>query len=578
VSSVLATLAVSACTGVPTSSAPQTVEQLPAGAQPSSQAIRPPKDAPPRQIVSEFLRANAVDPGKHTSARAFLSPAARNRWSDDTATIITDEVLGTYDPETKTLTVYGRQFGKLDKFGIYTPTLEGDGTGGARVEFQYRLVTINGQYRIDQLRPGGLLLTDTQFAQSYKQHSLYFYDDAEKYFVQDPRYTDIDDRTQLSQWLLSQLATGPRPDLQNAVAADTLPAQSDVSRMLVDVRDVPNKIEIPGSRQLDAAGRRRLAAQLAETLDEPLAGATMELTDAGRPVPIPSLGGSRFDPSDFAATLGPAAPPREVYYLTDGHIRTEDGAPLAGPLARATSQLSSIALSRPSPAGPLLIAGVQGTGSQATLLVGTQELGLRPTTVRGDLTRPAFGRGRRELWIGDGTRIFCLSLTLGSGGVSAKVVTVPLAGVSDGTRVKSVRLSPDGARVAVVVTGEKESGGQLYIGSVVRGAGQVRIDSLQLISPQQAVVTDVAWLNPLRLFAIGRLTTSSDSLTFDTGVDGTDWTTRVVGLSSAPDWVTVTGGATAWVSAGGFVWVQSAGQWVSPSGGQTLGTAPVYLE
>jgi hypothetical protein len=43
--------------------------------------------------------------------------------------------------------------------------------------------------------------------------------------------------------------------------------------------------------------------------------------------------------------------------------------------------------------------------------------------------------------------------------------------------------------------------------------------------------------------------------------------------------VTVTNGAIAWLSAGGFVWEQNAaGQWVSPTGGQTPGTAPIYLE
>jgi hypothetical protein len=251
---------------------------------------------------------------------------------------------------------------------------------------------------------------------------------------------------------------------------------------------------------------------------------------------------------------------------------------LAGPLGRPGYSLTSVALSRPDPTGPLLVAGVQGSGAGAQLLVGSQDTGLKPTSVRGALSRPAFARGRREVWVGSGTKVYRVTLSPSVGRVEAKVDPVALLDVPNAARILSVRISPDGARIALVLAAARADGGQLFIGSIVRSAGDVRVDALETISPQQAIVTDVAWLNPLRLFAIGRLSSSQDSLTFDTGVDGTDWTPRVVGLSSRPDKVTVTAGASAWVSAGGFVWVQSAGQWVSPTGGQTPGTAPVYIE
>ncbi len=567
-----ALLLLSACTGVPSSSAPQTVEPLQGGALPSEQSIRPTKDASANEIVTEFLRANAVDPGSHASARAFLTNAARQLWRDTTVTIISGEVPGTYQAATETLTVYGRLVGRIDENGIFTPELGGDGSGRGRVPFDFKLKKVDGQFRINSLKPG-LLITDKQFAETYTQRSLFFYDNAHQYLIRDPRYSDLDDRTQLSKWLLSLLAAGPRNSLANAVSSDTLPTQADPTRITVTV-GTPTRVEIPGSSQLDGDGRNRLAAQLSQTLEDPLSGGEITITDGGRNVIIPQTGSSEFGPADFASEVrdGPVA--SDVYYLAGGRVLTEDGKQLAGPLGRGAYNLSSVALSRTASSAPLQAAGVQGVGAQSQLLVGSQDAGLRTTTLVGPLTRPTFAPGRNEVWVGSGTRMYRVTIDA----TSSRVDRVPMQLVPGAGQVIAVRISPDGVRIAVVLEPPRGSGGTLYIGSIVRGSGPTRIDALTPISPQVAVVTDVAWLNPLRLFAIGHLTNSLDSLSFDTGVDGTDWSSRIVGLSKVPDAVTVTAGASAWVSADGFVWVQSGVQWVSPAGGQTPGTAPIYLE
>jgi hypothetical protein len=141
-------------------------------------------------------------------------------------------------------------------------------------------------------------------------------------------------------------------------------------------------------------------------------------------------------------------------------------------------------------------------------------------------------------------------------------------------------MSPEGSRVAIVVAGAGGAG-QLYIGSIVRGAGAVRIDpQWEPISPAGVALVDVAWLDSVRLFAIGYLSGAPDWRTFETGVDGTEWTSQGLGnLPTHPDSVAAATGANVWVSAGFFVWQQSGNGWVSPGPtGQTPGVAPVYLE
>ena len=150
--------------------------------------------------------------------------------------------------------------------------------------------------------------------------------------------------------------------------------------------------------------------------------------------------------------------------------------------------------------------------------------------------------------------------------------------LSGGGEIGALRFSPDGSRIAIAIAGASGAS-QLFVGAVVRGAGQVHIDGLQPISPVGVVVTDVAWLDSVKLFAIGYLAASQDTRSFETGVDGTDWTNSTVNLSDPPDSVTAATGSNVWVSANGYVWELSGNTWTSPSdSGQTVGTQPVYLE
>ena len=572
--SVLAAVLLAAgCTGVPTSSAPETVEPL--GTEPASNIPPPPANlnADPRTIVQSFLAANATNSGNHNTARAYLTSKTSNRWSDDTATIIANDYsVGLYDGVNHTVTVLGRVLGTLDANGIYTPSLQNVGGGGDKIPFVFNVTRVRGQYRIAKLR-AGLLLNDQQFRATYQQHVVYFYDVAENTLIPDLRWSALDDKAQLAEWLIGQLAAGPRLSLQNAASLDTLPAQTDVRQITVTLGN-PTTIEIPGSSQLDSGVRDRLAAQLSQTLAEPLAGRDMSITDGGTPVTIPHVAGDVFSASDFANSTGPQAPASQLYYLSGGRVRDEAAKPLPG-LLNQGDPLTSVALGRASADGPLLAAGVVGTGANARLVVGTQRAGLHSTGVQGVLTRPAFVPGQAEVWIGDGPRVY--RVTVGEG--RSRVFPVSIPAVSGGGQVIAVRLSPEGSRVAIVVSGAGGST-QLYIGSIVRGAGPVRIGGVEQVSPNGVVVHDVAWLDSVRLFAIGFFAGSQDARTFETGVDGTEWTNEGLGnLPNPPDSVAAATGANVWVSAGSNVWKQSGNSWVSPGPtGQTPGSAPVYLE
>ncbi len=580
------------CTAVPRSSRPEVIATLDLGGGGATETpIKPIPNAVPKDLVSGFLDANSQAANKHASARSFLTGTARSSWVDTRATILDTESVGTYSARHPSITVTGRVLGNLDENGIYTPTLLPAGSG--KTPFRYGIARVNGQYRISSLSNNitGLILTEQQFEQAYVQHSIYFYDLAHRYLVPDPRWTSLSDPSELDDWLITELAEGPSDRLQSAVTVDALFTQATTRRVNVTV-GTPIKVEIPGSSQLAAGPRNLLAAQVAATLDDFDRELPIEITDGGRPMQISRTASTRFTSSEFTDTKGPAPPDGHVFFLRGGFIF--DGADFTKVKGAANGGefglLRSFAVSQNAPPGMLSLAAVAKVGAQDRLLVGTMPNrlnnaptsakpgGLRKTSLHGDgLTRPAYAPGRDEVWVGVGTHIDAVTMDGARPKVTA--VALPSTAAAQG-RVIALRLSPEGSRIAVVLRSANRRQA-LYVGAIVRAAGQIRIDKLNQISPEDSVITDVGWVEPAKLNATGYDTASGDAHVYQTDVDGAAWDARgVYEMPVGPTSFTVAPGQTGWAAAAGALWIQSGvSNWTSAGPtGQTDGYSPVYVE
>ena len=566
----LLALVLAGCTGVPTSSSPEALGTVGPPAPSAEPARTPTANADPRTIVSEFLTASASEDSHHLAAHGFLTREAAQGWSDTTVTVVDLTRIGNFSGQS--VPVSGRKLGTVNADGIYTPALQ-----GGTEQFEFGMRRVSGQWRIDTLQ-NGIVVDSATFQSMYQQHALYFYDLAEQRLVPDPRYTAISDPALLANWLMAQVAAGPRPELQAAVRTE-LPVDTDPARVTVTF-DAPVKIQIPGAAQLVPAKRDRLAAQIAITLQS-VVGGSFSITDNGQAITIPAAAGTRFSASDFASAVAPSTQSPALFYVApNGRVVDEEGKPLAGRLSSGSYALLSVAIAQGGGGSDdLRVAGTSGAPANARLLVGTAAGGLIPTSVRGPLSRPSWAPGQDEVWVGDGTKV----LRVDANGTARAVPVTSTGSAVDGA-VTALRFSPDGARVAMVLTTSTSAGSvaQVWVGAVIRTGdrgGQVRVDSLTPISPQDVTVTDVAWNDQLKLFAIGRAVSNGESSVFEVQVDGSLWTSRGIGnLPQAPDSITVAENEVAWVSAGGTVWAQRAGSWASPGVGPTSGTNPVYLE
>jgi hypothetical protein len=567
-----AVVALAGCTGVPSLSSPEVVTAVGGATPTSSPAIAPVPGADPRTIVSDFLAASATDDVHHQAARGFLSPEALQRWSDTTVTVLDATQVSNFVDGAVIVT--GRRIGTIAANGIYTPALQGYGAGGIPQPFQFGMKLVGGQWRIDTLL-NGVIIDDSAFQRLYAERPLYFFDLAERHLVADLRYTAISDPALLANWLVGQLASGARPELQTSVRSE-LPAQTDPSAVHV-VLGSTVQVQIPGAGQLDPDTRNRLAAEVAFTV-QPAVIADLSIVDSGRAVAVPLVHGTTFTPTQFAAyrSVGPDQP--ALYYLAGGHLLDVTGHQLPG---RADGQynLTAVAVSSP-PDGDLHLAGIAPSSGAQRLYVGTQNEGLRPTQVHGSLSRPAWSPDQSEVWVGSGSAL--VRVPVNSDGVPGRPVPVPVTSSTGNAvgRVSAVRFSPEGTRIALVLIGTDGSS-QVWVGSVVRGTtdGAVTVDGLTPISPQGVTMVDIAWNGQLTLFAVGRDAATSEPGVFELQVDGSLFTPRGnANLPGQADSITVAENQVAWVSTGLTVWEQHAGAWISPLPGSTTGSNPVYAE
>jgi hypothetical protein len=566
---LLAAGLVTGCTGVPTDSAPLVVRTVDRGANPAGVANAAPRPgAGPRDIVVDFLIAGVAADAGHSQSRQFLTTAAARKWQDSTVTVVDETTVGvpTTTGRGATVEVSGRRVGQLDASGVFSPSLKGTGVGDQET-FTFDLAQVDGQWRIEQLQPG-VLLSQSAFERSYLARKLYFYDLAETTLVPDLRYCALSGQA-LGNWMLTALLAGPRPELAQSVINE-VPDQ--VGRPTVLDSD-PIVVEMPGTNQLDAGGRNRLAAQLAYTLTQIrfVPGSQLKLTDSGRPVVIPAAQGPIFSTVNFSSA-GPdsVAPGVQSYFLRDGAVIVGlENKPVSGVLGQPGRGLSSVALRR-NAAGELQVAAVAGnvlqTGSTARLS--------RVKLPAGVLSRPEWRPHAADVWVGVGTRgaIYRVS----PDGVPKPVsITSPVGGLPPG-QVLALRFSSDGVRLAAVL---RAADGTLraWIGSVVTSSSDVRIDSFEPLTPARLAVSDLAWADATKLLMVARAP-NDETRVWQVMSDGSALGGLInIGLPGPPSSIAAAPQQPPLVSASDSIWTQRGSSWTSfPGNTPTPGINPIY--
>lgn len=556
-----------ACAGVPSSSPARIADPIPVNARPPERltqsfvVVKPERGESPRDIVTDFITAQANPERSHGVARQFLSSRAQDAWDDTGLVRVIDAnpYVRSASPDNH-VAVAAHQVGTVAANGSYSPD-EGS------YPYTFHLVRVNGQWRIDN-PPRGVIITAGDFPTVYRQYSLYYLDQTEKHVVGDLRYfaaTSTSTPTSQATVLLRLLQQPPSAALGDAVRSELVNGVQLVGNV-VQGSDKVLRVYLTGLGVRSAADRNAAVAQIVWTLSQ-IVSSGVEIFDDGQRLdlqgvtqPTQQSDWQSFDPDTLPVNT-------DAYFLRDGALYGADGKRVGGPAGRNTLGLSSIAVSLVTDSSPTpQVAGVSTSSGQSRLYVG--QLG-GPLTLRlraRTLTSLTWDSIFDEVW------------TMRDG----RVVRVPRRGepapvdaqnLDQLGPVRMLRLSRDGSRVAIVA-GDP---GQLYVARVGRDNGQVSVEGPVDVAPSLRDVEGVSWESATTLMVLVGGPGDDRSLR-TVSVDGAVMKSESTGgLPAPPVWLATAPNLPVVVESDGSLWQRVNDRWTYLVGHSTVtGTDPTY--
>ncbi len=483
---VLATLALAGCVSIPTSGPIRTgdVVSTEQPGVPLQLPSDPVVDAEPAELVRGFLLAGAAGlADEFVVARKFLTARASDEW-DPRASVTVYPLRGSgpqVEPQDDgTVVVTVPVEATVDDAGRYTEAAP----GALDTELVFELARdTSGQWRIAAL-PDGVLMDAGNFEVSYRRVPVYFASQDRTHLVPDLRWFAT---TKTPTLAVSALLWGPSPWLRDAVLSGA-PEGARLSTETVTVsEDGVARVDLAETPTLpEQVDRNLLQTQLTETLGRiPVSG--VDITVGGLPwreTSVPVL------ERDVAPGSGPyMLVGDELVVLRDGVLEpVEDVPPLAGldPHHPAISPDETVRVVL-SGRGTLLLLPTDG-GAPVPLLAGAA------------LVPPSIDR---HGWVWSGERLSDGSLVAVDADGETAVVDAPWL---EGRTVRSLRVSRDGARVAVVSVGASPTDVEIAVAGVVRDEdGRPTLVSAEPLAVGAAVLdaVELAWVDEVTLAVLG---------------------------------------------------------------------------
>jgi hypothetical protein len=520
--------AVTSCATLPTSGTVQlrSLQGTSGQAQPGVQIVPVPpgRDWSPVSIVSGFLAASASFDNKHHAvARRYLTAGPRgyaSKWQPAWAATVIDAPqvsqatviqpgrhIETAGPPQARVEVTGGHLARLNTPGRYQ-------AGGfvvqpASTRFTFSLVQQKGEWRIDGISVDGkpasrtfLLLTRSDFERDYQPRNLYFLSDRNE-LVPDPVFIPQQVRKGGLKGLVEALVTPlPGSSWLYGAARTAFPKGTKVLGGVRIIGGVKAIVDLGGAAAKASPARQRLmAAQLTSSLAGPISAGggntqirsvVLELNH--RAVPMPRHPGHvprGLGTSLYYQVPGVAAGPAIVVQRPGS-----EPAPVALPRGLGQDSFAAIAV---APGGRTVLAGCT-----------SQNLYLAPHGAEPAMKRlPAACTSlswdeAANLWIA--TRKELMVVPAAGTGAPGQSSLVPvifswLTSAPNAT-VTSLRVAPDGVRVAVIV--RVGSSSKIIVAAISRRdtltylgqSGQVLRVGSDISDP-----TALAWLDPDHLLA-----------------------------------------------------------------------------
>lgn len=469
--------------------------------------------------------------GNYEVARQFLSRSLAEKWDPRASVLVRTGTPRMTPVDEDTIEYFVTANAAVDAQGVYATF------PAASQAMSFSFVQEQGEWRINAA-PDGIVLSSRTFTDLFAEHALYFYDLSREHFVPDLRWFPTG---AAPTKIVSALLEGPPPWLQGAVTTAfpsgtqlTSPKRVSVDSGLAVVDLTPEALIAPEpDRQLMRNQLRASLAKVASGVSISVGGTELALGQ-GDPMPMPR-------PHEGRALVLRTG---EFGYFAGAEVVPLDGlsTTIAGMAPRSVT--------------------VSNDGSAAVLAndAGVYQVGTR-------LSEPRLIDGRAGLvdpgldnfgfaWSGAGNAPETLRV-FDRDGFATDIPT----GIPADTTLVAFEVSPDGARIALLVNGS--TGARVLVAGVVRDAGRawqpttlgpVKLDAV--IDEGQGV--DVTWIDEVSVGTVtasgsGALISSFEVGGIKTALGEIEGAAGIVGAHSAKNLRVIT--------ADGLVFTQRGASW-----------------
>ncbi len=432
------------------------------------------------QIVTGFLAASTSFVHDHAVARAYLTPAARQKWRPGWAASVVGAPKVNIAPPPRNLVPGGQLTATVKFTGQRLATLTSSGqyvtSSPSKEADNFTLVKINGQWRISRLPSlTSLILTKPDFQRGYKPRNLYFFAPSGASLVPDPVFVpQLDNNAEPAAGLVEALLKEPTGWLSGATRTD-FPAGTT---LLGGVKILGNSavVDLGGSAaKASTQVLSEMAAQLVWTLTS-----TSYSTPAIKSVvleinhQVQHPHGKQFQVLSAYRGLMPASLAGGAYFLSSsGGIRLLPGSGQAARPATEPSGMGQLPFSLIAVApGEQQIAGIvpEGKGCLVYSAALQHDATLTHRQLNSGTCTALSWDNQGDIWAAAGGHVWMLPPGAGAA-VPVFLGVSPLAGPSaslpPSDTIVALRVAPDGARVAMIVR-NKDGSADAKLGAISR--------------------------------------------------------------------------------------------------------------
>ncbi|WP_432946681.1 LpqB family beta-propeller domain-containing protein [Kribbella sp. CA-253562] len=481
------------------------------------EAQAPRTNAKPPALVSGFLEAMS-DFNSYDTARQYMTPDAGAQWRPETKISVYDQSSTkalTQLPGSTTIRLRAPLVGTIDERGSWSSAPR-----GTFVQFDFKVVQADGQYRVSSVPPG-VFLGSNQLESRLEPYALYFANRDRSMLVPDPIFLPALPPGQVATRLIQELLKGPTGLLGNGVGTAAPPGTQVNVSVPVELGEATVELSTSAAG-LSAADRTVLAAQIMWTL-RPIS-TRVKITVDGT-----GLVENNNDPLQFTnyAQYDPTVPVPQMKELY-GVLNTKkiaranlDSATTIGITPLDKSQLfpfsaDSFAVDLRGSAG----AVVTRTDGKQVVAYGSldeaedenDKVDFVPTV--GTVLRPSFDN-QENLWILDRAESSAPRLRFRAKDGKITDVRVDFQGRTP----VQLRMAPDGVRALVVLRDKAGQNSVVTRTITTDDAGKLQLTQEHRLQVPLYDITDATW-NQLGVLVAGRPARNSPRQPWLVNVDG----------------------------------------------------------